>query len=512
MKATEYNRKPKSRRKPAGVVPNILALYLDDVVVFQHMCSARIFLAVAMGAALCLGDSHGLRADDAWLEPYRAVTARIVAQATSTATAWNRLAELTDMFPARLSGSTNLQRAIDWTADQMKRDGFDNVRVEKVMVPHWVRGGESAEIVEPFQGQLAIAALGGSVGTPPAGVRAEAFVVKSYDDLEAHAAQVKGKIVVYNVVYKTDTDPLVAYREGTQYRGAGASRAAKLGAVAVLVRSVGPTAHRTPHTGGMRYASDAPQIPVAALSAEDADKLQRMQDRGTHPIVRLTLGAQTLPDVESGNVVAELRGRAKPDEIVLIGGHIDSWDLASGAMDDGGGVIATWEAVRALKRLNLVPRRTIRVVAFTNEENGARGGQGYRDQHANELAKHVLVLESDNGVLPLKGWGFSGTDKARDVIGQIAGLLKSLGGDRITDHFDGTDVAPTARAGNVPALSPEVDMTRYFVIHHTAADTMDKIDPAEMARVVAAVAGMAYIVADMPQTLDRATASSAPVR
>ena len=461
-------------------------------------------VGAAAVAVLSLTAIARLRADDSWIEPYRAATGRIIAEATSNTAAWTRLAELTDMFPARLSGSANLQRAIEWVADQMKRDGLENVRLEKVMVPHWIRGDESAEIVEPFQGQLVIAALGGSVGTPADGVRAEAIVVKSYDDLEAHAAQVKGKIVVYNVVYRTDVDPLVAYREGTQYRGGGASRAAKLGAVGALVRSVGPTAHRTPHTGGMRYSNDAPQIPVAALSGEDADKLQRMQDRGIHAVVRMKLDARTLPDAESANVVAELRGRERPDEVVLIGGHIDSWDLASGAMDDGGGVVATWEAVRVLKRLNLVPRRTIRVVAFTNEENGTRGGQAYRDKYADQLAKHVLVLESDNGVLPLKGWGFSGSDKAREAIGQIAGLLRGLGGDRISDHFDGSDVSPAARAGNVPAISPEVDMTRYFLIHHTPADTVDKIDPAEMARCVAAIASMAYVVADMPQTLDRA--------
>src|SRR5439155_77759 len=211
------------------------------------------------------------------------------------------------------------------------------------------------------------------------------IVVKSYDDLEAHAAQVKGKIVVYNVVYRTDVDPLVAYRDGTQYRGGGASRAAKLGAVGALVRSVGPTAHRTPHTGGMRYSNDAPQIPVAALSGEDADKLQRMQDRGIHAVVRMKLDARTLPDAESANVVAELRGRERPDEVVLIGGHIDSWDLASGAMDDGAGCIATWEAVRVLKKLNLVPRRTVRLVLVVNEENAGRGGQGYRDRYAAQL-------------------------------------------------------------------------------------------------------------------------------
>jgi len=434
---------------------------------------------------------------------YRAATARIIAEATSNSSAWTRLAEFTDMFPARLSGTTNLQHAIEWAAAQMKRDGLENVRVDKVMVPHWVRGAETAEIVEPFPGAIAMAALGGSVGTGPNGVQAEALVVKNYDDLEAQGARVKGKIVVYNVVYDTKIDPLVAYREGTQYRGAGASRAAKLGAVGALVRSVGPTAHRTPHTGGMRYADDAPQIPVAAISGEDADKLQRLQDRGTRTVIRMRMEAHTLPDAESGNVVGELRGREKPDEIVLIGGHIDSWDLASGAMDDGGGIVATWEAVRVLKKLNMVPRRTIRVVLFTNEENGTKGGQAYRDKYLDTLSKHVLVLESDNGMLPLKGWGFNGTDKARAIVTQIASMLGPLGGTTITDHYDGSDVQAASRAGNIPWISPEVDMRPYFVIHHTPADTIDKINPTDMARCVAAIASMAYVVADMPEPLER---------
>jgi len=458
--------------------------------------------AAAIIVILASSAGSGPHAQD-WTGPYRSATERIIAEATSGRAAWNRLAEFTDMFPARLSGTDNLQKAIAWAADQMKRDGLENVRVDKVMVPHWVRGTESAEIVQPYPGQIAMAALGGSVGTPANGIEAEALVVKNYDELEAQGPKVKGKIVVYNAVYDTTIDPLIAYHEGTQYRGAGASRAAKLGAVGALVRSVGPIAHRMPHTGGMRYAADAPQIPVAAISGEDADKLQRLQDRGTRTIVRLKMEAHTLPDAESGNVIGELRGREKPDEIVLIGGHIDSWDLASGAMDDGGGIIATWEAVRVLKKLNLVPRRTIRVVLFTNEENGTKGGQGYRDQYRDTLSKHVLVLESDNGMLPLKGWGFNGTDKARAVVTQIAGLLGSLGGTTVTDHYDGSDVQAASRAGNIPWISPEVDMRPYFFIHHTPADTVDKVNPADMARCVAAIASMAYVVADMPEPLER---------
>jgi carboxypeptidase Q len=452
-----------------------------------------------LAVALCCTPLQ-LHGDDASLEVYRATTARIITEATSNENAWNRLAELSDSFPARLSGSASLDK-----------DGLENVRLEKVMVPHWVRGTESAEIVEPFPQPIVMAALGGSVGTPPEGVQAEAIVVKNYDDLEAQgAARIKGKIVVYNFIYRTDIDPLVAYREGTAYRGAGASRAAKLGAVGALVRSVGPTGQRTPHTGGMRYTNDAPQIPVAGISAEDADKLQRMQDRKQRVVVRMKLGAQTLPDVESANVIAELRGREKPDEVVLIAGHIDSWDLAAGAMDNGGGCVATWEALRVLKKLNLTPRRTIRVGLFVNEENGTRGGQAYREKYADQLAKHVLALESDNGVLPLKGWGFNGTDSAKAVVQRIASFLKPLGGDQITDHFDGADIQASVRAGGIPAISPEVDLHRYFFVHHTPSDTVDKIDPGEMARVVAAIASMAYVVAEMPQTLERS--APAPAR
>ncbi len=469
----------------------------------------RLLTCVSL-AVVCVGFApHGdVRAQDQPIAAYKPTVDRIIAAATSNTAAWQRLAEFTDMFPARLSGSRNLERAIAWAADEMKRDGLENVHVEPVKVPHWVRGHESAAIIEPYAGDLAIAGLGGSVGTPQTGIQAEAIVVKNYDDLEAHAASVKGKIVVYNVVYDVNAYPHTAYREGTQYRGAGASRAAKLGAVAALVRSVGPTAHRTPHTGGMRYSDDAPQIPVAAVSGEDADKLQRLQDRGIHPIVRLQMEAQTLPDADSANVVGELRGRERPEHIVLIGGHIDSWDLASGAMDDGGGIMATWEALRILKQLHLTPRRTIRLVLFTNEENGTRGGQAYRDRYKDQLAQHALVLESDSGILPMDGWAVDGTPQTREIVGAIAKLLGAVGGTRISDDFDGSDIQATARAGHVPAISPWIDMRQYFVIHHTPADTVDKVSPIDMQRCVAAIASMAYVVADMPIELDRTTTSS----
>jgi carboxypeptidase Q len=459
----------------------------------------------AFAVALACSASIAVRGQSSSVESYRDATATIIVAATSNAAAaasWNRLAQLTDQFPARLSGSTNLATAIQWAADQMKRDGLENVHVDKIMVPHWVRGEERGEIVAPWPQPLVLAALGGSVGTDADGVEAEMIVVRTFAELEARGAQAKGKIVVYNAAFRTDRDPGAEYTEIVRYRVEGASRAAARGAVAALVRSIGPPGHRTPHTGSMEYAPNVPRIPVAAISAEDADKLQRMQDRGDRVVLNITMGAATLPDAESGNVVGELPGHERPHEIVLVGCHLDSWDLGAGALDDGGGCVATWEALRLLKRLNLIPRRTIRLVLFTNEENGTRGGRGYRDRYAAQLSDHVLMLESDNGALPLKGWGFKGSDQARAVVTEIAGLLKSINGAQVTNQFSGADIEPSVDKG-VPGISPDVDMSRYFVIHHTPGDTVDKIVPADLARLIAAIASMAYVVADLPQTLPR---------
>jgi carboxypeptidase Q len=315
--------------------------------------------------------------------------------------------------------------------------------------------------------------------------------------------------VVYNYLFDMSGDPLPTYREGTQYRGSGASRAAKYGAVAVLIRSVGPIAHRTPHTGAMRYSPDAPQIPAVSLSGEDADKLQRMQDRGQKLEINIKLQAKTLPDAESANVVAEIKGREKPEEVVVIGGHIDSWDITPGALDDGGGDISTWEALRILKKLNLVPRRTIRLVLFTNEENGGRGGRAYVEQHASELGNHVFALESDNGVLPLKGFNFRGTPEAKSQFAPIIALLAPMGADHIGDKFEEADITPMQRLG-IPAVGPEVDMHKYFYVHHTPADTVDKVDRSELNRVIAGIAVMSYVIADMPGKLERGAPITTP--
>jgi len=295
--------------------------------------------------------------------------------------------------------------------------------------------------------------------------------------------------------------PITSYGETVRFRAMGPSRAARHGAVAMLVRAVGPSGLRTPHTGALSYTSDALKIPAAAISTEDADRLQRMTDRGGRVVVRLKMEAHFDADAPSANVVGEIRGRERPDEIVVVSGHLDSWDVGAGATDDGGGCVVTWEALRLMKKLNLRPRRTVRVVLWTNEENGGRGGTAYRDQHRAELAKHVLMLESDGGVFRPQGFGFTGSDAARETVKTIATLLSGIAADQISPGGGGADIGPSMQEGHVPGMSLDVDGSKYFLIHHTPADTVDKIDPVEMAKCAAAVAVMAYVVADLPQRL-----------
>ncbi|HEY3581655.1 MAG TPA: M20/M25/M40 family metallo-hydrolase [Pyrinomonadaceae bacterium] len=425
------------------------------------------------------------------IDAYRAPAGRIIGAALTNNRAYQRLAYLTDRIGNRLSGSTNLERAIAWALAEMKSDGLDNVRSEKVMVPHWVRGEESLELVSPEARKLTMLGLGNSVATPAEGVSAEAVVVRDFAELDALGERVRGKVVVYNA-------PFVNYGVTVQYRLNGASRAARYGAVAALVRSITPVSLQTAHTGAMNYDPQQPKIPTAAITIEGAELLQRMYDRGEHPTVRLKMEAKFLPDAESANVIAELKGTERPDEIVLIGGHFDSWDVGQGAHDDGGSCMAAWEAIRLLKELGLRPRRTIRVVLFTNEENGTRGGEGYRDAHRNELAKHVFAIESDSGIYPPKGLGLVATAplQFRSNLMEIAKLLSGINADDIGANGGGADIGPSMREGVIGA-NLDLGETRYFDIHHTQADTLDKIDPRDLSLCVAALAVYAYTIADM---------------
>jgi carboxypeptidase Q len=453
----------------------------------------RFASCAVLAAALVMASSGVQGAEPPWLEAYREPASRLIGAALADRFAWIRLAELTDTIGHRLSGSPELERAIAWAMDEMKRDGLEHVRSEKVMVPHWVRGRESAEIVEPSPHAIAMLGLGDSVGTPSDGIQAEALVVRGFGELEDKSALARGRIVVLNV-------PFTGYDETVHFRVAGASRASRHGAVAVLVRSIGPAGQRLPHTGVMQYATDAPKIPAAAIASEDAERLQRMSDRGSRVVLRLRMDAHFESDAESANVIGELRGRERPEEVVVVGGHLDSWDVGAGASDDGGGCVVTWEALRLMKKLGLRPRRTVRVVLWTNEENGSRGGLAYRDAHRAELSKHVAMLESDIGVFKPTGFGFSGTERARATVRAIATLLDGIGASKIGPVGGGADIGPSVETARIPALSLEVDGP-YFAIHHTEADTVDKIDPLELAKCAAAVAVMTYVIADLPHRL-----------
>jgi carboxypeptidase Q len=431
---------------------------------------------------------------------YRAIADSLIRGATGDSAAYARLGSLVDGFGHRLSGSASLEAAIDWVLARMKSDGLENVRGERVMVPHWVRGEESVELVKPRRARLSMLGLGGSIATPRRGITAPVLVVTSFDDLHERAEEARGKIVLFDA-------PFTTYRETVKYRVEGAAAAARAGAVASLIRSVAAYSIRSPHTGVMHYDSTVTPIPAAALSVEDAMMLRRFQDRGQPVVVTLRMAARTLPDAPSRNAVAELVGRERPDEVVVLGGHIDSWDVGQGAMDDGGGAVAAWEAVRLMKQLGLRPRRTVRVVLWTNEENGGRGSLAYRDTHADQLNKHVLAIESDNGVFAPKGFRFTGLDAAFARAQEIAELLKPIGAEKVSREKDSpeADIAPLVERG-VPGMGLDVDGSRYFWFHHSEGDMLDKLDPADMGRCVAALAVMAYVAADAPDGLAHATA------
>jgi carboxypeptidase Q len=459
--------------------------------------SSVVFLLLAARPALAqTGSPAGVGSSVEAM--YRAIADSLIHAATGDSAAYARLGRLVDGFGHRLSGSASLEAAIDWVLAQMESDGLEHVRGERVMVPHWVRGEESVELVKPRRARLSMLGLGGSIATPRRGITAPVLVVTSFDDLNQRAAEARGKIVLFDV-------PFTTYRETVKYRVEGAAAAARAGAVASLIRSVAAYSIRSPHTGVMHYDSTVTRIPAAALSVEDAMMLRRFQDRGQPVVVTLRMAARTLPDAPSRNVVAEVLGRERPDEVVVLGGHIDSWDVGQGAMDDGGGAVAAWEAVRLMKQLGLRPRRTVRVVLWTNEENGGKGSLAYRDAHADQLTKHVLAIESDNGVFAPKGFRFSGRDAAFAKTQEIARLLRPIGADKVSREKDSpeADIEPLVERG-VPGMGLDVDGTRYFWFHHSEGDMLDKLDPAEMGRCVAALAVMAYVAADAPDGLAHA--------
>ncbi len=458
-----------------------------------------LFCFILVGNLISVqGQDKGLGKD------YAKVASQIMGTALIEGQAYEKLEYLSDNIGNRLSGSPQLNQAIEWAVNAMKADGLENVRAEAAKVPHWVRGEESAEIITPAKHKLNILGLGGTIGTVSAGITAEVVVVGNFDELDKLGEQVKGKIVLYNSPMRKDLPPGQAYGEAVRYRGIGAVRAAKYGAVAALVRSVTTVSLSTPHTGAMRYQDDTPKIPAAAVTVENAELMQRLYVKGEKIVVNLKLGAQTLPDADSANVVGEILGSEKPEEIILVSGHLDSWDVGTGSNDDGAGSVIAMEAVRTIARLKLRPKRTIRVVLFTNEENGLFGASAYRDAHKQDFDKHVAAIEADSGGTRPIGFSFKGSDRAFALVQEISTLLHNLRSDNVelSTGGVGADISVLTDTG-VPSLGLRNDSSHYFDVHHTNADTFEKIDRTELSLNVATMAVMLYVLADMPKALPR---------
>lgn len=426
------------------------------------------------------------------VDKYAAVADKIISAAMKDSSSWDRLAYFCDFFGPRLSGSKNLELAIDWIENEMQNDGFENVRKDEVIVPHWVRGNEYCTLLHPREANIPLFGLGGSIGTPKEGITAEVIVLSDFDELEKRKNEISGKIVVFN-------QPFISYGQSVQYRFYGAIRAAQYGALASLIRSVSPATTRNLHTGMMGYVDSVRKIPHAAISPEDAELLMRLQNRGITPRIKLYMEAQTLPDIMSYNVMGEVKGSEFPDEILAIGGHSDSWDAGTGAHDDASGCIATWEAVKLLKELNLIPKRTLRVVMWTNEENGVRGGNAYRDAHKHE--NHVLMFEMDGGAFRPSAIRLTAPDKIFNEFKKIEPLLKKVDDTAVLPSGGGVDIRPMMDTG-VPGMSLSTDDAgKYFWYHHSHSDTVDKIDKRVFNQCVAAIAIAIYIYADMPANI-----------
>lgn len=437
---------------------------------------------------------------------YEPVAQRIAAAAQNESRAYERLEELCDDIGPRLSGSRGLERAIEWAVATFRADEQESIRREQVMVPRWVRGQESAKMVAPYERALPMLGLGGSVGTSVGGLTAEVCVVSDEEELEEKADELWGQIVLFdNPMPDYDPEKGAQYGRTVRFRANGARLAAEHGAVGCLVRSVTARSLHTPHTGGMNYGDASVKIPAAAITAEDAALIHRLTDRGKRVRVELKMDARDEGEVPSANVVAELRGTTAAQEVVVIGAHLDSWDVGQGAHDDGSGCATVIEALATLRRLGLRPRRTIRAVLFTNEENGLAGARAYAENQGEALSRHAAAIECDSGgfrprTLSVKLKDEGKEARAASQLEALLPLVSSVGVERVTTGGSGADVSQMVPAG-VPTLGLRTEGSRYFDYHHTHADTFDKVDKADLDRNVAALAIAAYVLADMPGRL-----------
>ena len=437
---------------------------------------------------------------------------RLQQAALSSNYAYKQVAHLANNIGPRLSGSAQAAKAVEYVASELRAIGCE-VQLEKVMVPHWVRGEETAALVQ-FPGQaenttqkIVLCALGASVATPTDGIIAELIAVRNFDELKALPRdKVAGKIVLFN--YPFDKQMAAegrggeAYGQAVVYRGDGPSAAARQGAVACLVRSVGGADYRLPHTGQTNYAQDVPKIPAGAVTAEDADLIADLVRQG--PVkMKLILTPQQLPDVESYNVIGDIKGSEHPEQVIIVSGHLDSWDLGTGAIDDAAGIAVSMEAANLIQKLHLKPKRTIRVIAWMNEENGLAGSKQYGKDYAKEMSNHFAAMETDGGAGHPLGINIRGKPEVKKMLAPVAAILQESGAGMLNfvEHC-GADIEPLEKAG-VPAFSPIQDSRFYFNYHHTAADTLDKIVPKELAENSAVIAVLAYALANMEQPLPR---------
>lgn len=423
--------------------------------------------------------------------------------------AYRQVAHLTENIGPRASGSPQAKAAVEYVANELRQLGLE-VTLEEARVPHWIRGAETAELIE-YPGQTAgtsqkvvLTALGGSTATPAEGINADVVVVSNFDQLKALGREnVAGKIVLYNEIYDKQKAAaglsFVAYGEAVRYRTGGARAAAELGAVASLIRSVGSADFRLPHTGFSYPAG----IPAGAVTAEDADLIAHLSTEGKVRM-HLTLTPRKLPDETGYNVVADLKGSEHPEQVVIVSGHLDSWDLGTGAIDDGAGVAVAMETAEVLQKLRLRPRRTLRVIAWMDEENGGAGSKAYTKDHLNQFPNHIACIESDAGAAHPLGFEVKMAASAAELLRPVISVLQSFGASAIqpSTYPPGADIAGMSEAG-VPALGLLQDGRTYFHYHHTAADTLDKIIPSELRENAAAMAVMGYALTNMKDPLPR---------
>jgi len=437
---------------------------------------------------------------------------RVQQAALSSDYAYRQVAHLSNNIGPRLSGSTQAAKAVDYVAGELKAIGCE-VQLEKVMAPHWVRGEETAALVswpgmaEGTIQEIVLCALGESVATPQEGITAEVVTAQNFEELKAMPRdKVQGKIVLFN--YPFDKQMAAqghagpAYGEAVEYRSDGPSAAARQGAIACLIRSVGGADYRIPHTGQTKYAGDAPKIPAGAVTAEDAQLIVDLAKQG--PVkMKLVLTPQTLPAVESANVIGDIKGSEHPEQVVVVSGHLDSWDLGTGAIDDGAGVAVSMEVANVIHKLNLKPKRTIRVIAWMNEENGLAGSKQYGKDHAKEWANHFASMETDGGADHPVGLHIKAKPEVKAMLKAVGAILQESGAGALElSESAGADIGVMEKAG-VPSFAPVQDGRFYFNYHHTAADTLDKINPKYLAETSAIIAVTAYALANAERPLPR---------